>query len=258
MSGAVLSAESVVVRYGALTAVDGVSLSVEPGTSVAVVGESGCGKSSLVRALLGLTPIAGGRVLFDGQNTAGLKGEPRMAFRRAVQMIFQDAAGSLNPRLSVRRILEEVLHVHHGRRTVNELLDLVGLPQSVLEALPRELSGGMCQRVSIARALAPEPRVLIADEPVSALDVSVQARILNLLSDLRRELGLSLLLISHDLGVVRALCDWSAVMCRGQIVEEGNPRQLFEAPQHSYTRTLLEAVPDVARELRLREQGAQG
>jgi len=239
-------------------AVRGVSFSVDAGGSLGIVGESGCGKSSLAKALIGLQPPSSGSLRFEGQELAGMDSPTRSRYRRAVQMVFQDAVGSLNPRMTVRQTLEEVLRVHGllpvsriGDR-VSELLDRVGLPETVLDAYPREISGGQCQRVSFARCLALEPRLLIADEPVSALDVSVQARILNLLRTLQRELDLAVILISHDLAVVRNICDRVAVMHAGEFVECGTAAEVLDEPQHPYTRELLSAVPDVARELRLK------
>ena len=228
------------VRYGAMEAVKGVSFTLRRGETLGIVGESGSGKSTIARTLIGLEKPFSGRVVCNA---------------KSVQMVFQDAVGSLNPRMTVRQTLEEVLKVKRlSRRTVGELLDIVGLSSAVLEQYPREMSGGQCQRVSIARALACEPDVLIADEPVSALDVSVQARILNLLRELRHELDLSILLIAHDLAVVKNVCDRVCVMRRGIFVDAGNAADVFESPQSDYTRRLLAAVPDVARALAQRRQ----
>ena len=227
------------VRYGAMEAVKGVSFTLRRGETLGIVGESGSGKSTIARTLIGLEKPFSGRVVCNA---------------KSVQMVFQDAVGSLNPRMTVRQTLEEVLKVKRlSRRTVGELLDIVGLSSAVLEQYPREMSGGQCQRVSIARALACEPDVLIADEPVSALDVSVQARILNLLRELRHELDLSILLIAHDLAVVKNVCDRVCVMQRGLFVDAGNASDVFENPQSDYTRRLLAAVPDVARALAQRQ-----
>ena len=234
------------VRYGRYEAVKGVSFTLGRGEILGIVGESGSGKSTIAKTLIGLQKASGGTVT----NRA-----------RATQMIFQDAVGSLNPRMTVRQTLAEVL-AHHARgrrgRTderggkgadMERLLALVGLSAAVLEQYPREMSGGQCQRVSIARALACRPEVLIADEPVSALDVSVQARVLNLLRDLRRDLGLSILLIAHDLAVVKNVCDRICVMERGVFVDAGAAEQVFAHPTSDYTRRLLAAVPDVERAL---------
>lgn len=233
------------VRYGRYEAVKGVSFTLGRGEILGIVGESGSGKSTIAKTLIGLQKASGGTVT----NRA-----------RATQMIFQDAVGSLNPRMTVRQTLAEVL-AHHARGGADErggkgadmerLLALVGLSAAVLEQYPREMSGGQCQRVSIARALACRPEVLIADEPVSALDVSVQARVLNLLRDLRRDLGLSILLIAHDLAVVKNVCDRICVMERGVFVDAGAAEQVFAHPTSDYTRRLLAAVPDVERALAL-------
>jgi len=236
-------------------AVRDISFEVDAGESFGIVGESGCGKTSLAKAIMGLHPPSSGRILFEGQEVSQLAGAAFKGYRRAVQMIFQDAVGSLNPRQTVLQMLEEVLRVHRMRpedairSRVDELLDRVGLPGTVLQAYPRELSGGQCQRISIARCLALEPRLIIADEPVSALDVSVQARILNLIRSLQRELNLAVLLISHDLAVVRNICDRVCVMFQGEAVEQGRAIEVMDHPQHAYTRTLLAAVPDVGRAL---------
>ena len=223
------------VRYGAMEAVKGVSFSLGRGETLGIVGESGSGKSTIAKTLIGLEKP------FSGTIACNVK---------SVQMVFQDAVGSLNPRMTVRQTLDEVFKVKKAsKRSVKELLDIVGLSPAVLEQYPREMSGGQCQRVSIARALACEPDVLIADEPVSALDVSVQARILNLLRELRHELDLSILLIAHDLAVVKNVCDRVCVMQRGLFVDVGTAAEVFENPQSDYTKRLLAAVPDVARAL---------
>ncbi|MDD2455631.1 MAG: ATP-binding cassette domain-containing protein [Kiritimatiellae bacterium] len=255
-----LSVENLRVVYrkkgqAPVEAVRGVSLSVAAGASFGIVGESGCGKSSLARTVIGLQKPAGGRIIFEGADTARMTAAEFRRYRRSVQMVFQDAVGSLNPRMTVRQTLEEVLRVHrlaagNGVKVrVGELMDIVGLPHNLLDAYPREISGGQCQRVSIARCLALEPRLIIADEPVSALDVSVQARILNLLRSLQRDLNLAIILISHDLAVVRNICDRVAVMSEGVFVETGSAEEVIKTPRHPYTRALLEAVPDVGRAL---------
>ena len=240
------------VRYGAMEAVKGVSFTLAHGETLGIVGESGSGKSTIAKALIGIEKPSAGTVVCRA---------------KSVQMVFQDAVGSLNPRMTVRQTLDEILsHTEAGcgdgvgylrglgarREKMAKLLEIVGLSQAVLEQYPREMSGGQCQRVSIARALACEPEVLIADEPVSALDVSVQARILNLLRDLRRNLGLSILLIAHDLAVVKNVCDRVCVMQRGLFVDAGTSEEVFERPQSDYTKRLLAAVPDVSRALRRR------
>ena len=232
-------------------AVDEVSFAIGPGETVGLVGESGSGKSSLGRALLRLEPIYSGRVMFEGADIAGLAGPALKSFRKRAQILFQDPYGSLNPRITVGRAIEEVLIVHRwaGDRParVAELLDLVGLPASSAGRYPHEFSGGQRQRVAIARALAVEPVFLVADEALSALDVSVQAQILHLLIELKEKLGLAYLFISHDLAVVRSIADRVLVMREGRIVESAPTDQLYESPSHEYTRTLLAAVPDPFR-----------
>lgn len=220
------------VRYGAFEAVKGVSFSLAKGEILGIVGESGSGKSTIAKTLVGLERKSGGEIVCSA---------------RALQMIFQDAVGSLNPRMTVRQTLTEVLQLKGVRdQTPQALLDVVGLSAAVLDQYPRELSGGQCQRVSIARALACKPDVLIADEPVSALDVSVQARVLNLLRDLRHRLGLSILLIAHDLSVVKNVCDRVCVMEHGRFVECGEAAAVLSSPKSDYVKRLLAAVPRVA------------
>lgn len=222
------------IRYGSYEAVKGVSFTLGESEILGIVGESGSGKSTIAKAIMGLQRPYSGTV--------------EIAPDAGVQMIFQDAVGSLNPRMTVRQTLEEVLKIKgKGRRGTESLLSLVGLSKAVLDQYPREMSGGQCQRVSIARALACEPRVLVADEPVSALDVSVQARVLNLLRDLCRDLGLSIILIAHDLAVVKNVCDRICVMERGLFVDEGRPESVFASPSSEYTRRLLAAVPRIKR-----------
>jgi len=220
------------VRYGDCEAVRGVSFSLGKGEILGIVGESGSGKSTIARVLMGLEYASGGSV--------------QVIQPVSLQMIFQDAVGSLNPRMTVRQMLAEVLKVKQSNNhTIKQLLDLVGLSPAVLDQYPREMSGGQCQRVSIARALACNPDVLVADEPVSALDVSVQARVLNLLRDLRRDLGLSILLVAHDLAVVKNVCDRICVMERGRFVDVGDVETVFDHPQSDYTKRLLAAVPRI-------------
>jgi len=229
-----------------LRAVDGVDLDVRRGEALALVGESGSGKSTLALALTGLQATDAGQIQLEGRVLPGHRARDD---RRRIQMVFQDPYSSLNPRLTVGSMLAELLRVHHvvPREEVRsfsaELIRLVGLDEGALGAYPRQFSGGQRQRVAIARALALRPEILVADEPVSALDVSVQATILNLLRDLRRELGLTLLLISHNLAVVRHLCDRVAVMYLGRIVEVAPAEELFRDPRHPYTRGLLAAIP---------------
>jgi peptide/nickel transport system ATP-binding protein len=230
----VLETRDLTVRFGPVTAVDHVSLGLAAGGVLGLVGESGSGKSTLARAIVGLVP-ASGSVLLDGTALP--------APSRRVQMVFQDPYASLNPRMTVGAMLAEAAR-ERGR--VGELLDLVGLDARYAERLPRELSGGQRQRVAIARALAVDPAVLIADEVTSALDVSVQGAILNLLRDVQARLGLTVLFISHDLSLVRYMSDATAVMYLGRIVERGDVEALVEQPRHPYTRALLDAVPSLA------------
>ena len=241
-SGVLVDVRDLHVRYGKFEAVKGVSFSLGTGEILGIVGESGSGKSTIAKTLVGLEKAS--------------SGEASIADGVRVQMIFQDAVGSLNPRMTVRQTLDEVLKFHSRTcvpaapsssclSTPSSLLSQVGLSDAVLDQYPREMSGGQCQRVSIARALACRPDVLIADEPVSALDVSVQARVLNLLRDLRRDLGLSILLVAHDLAVVKNVCDRICVMERGLFVDAGPAEQVFESPTSDYTRRLLAAVPRI-------------
>jgi oligopeptide/dipeptide ABC transporter ATP-binding protein len=229
-----------------LRALDGVDLTIGPGEVLGLVGESGCGKSTLGRCIVGLHAPTGGEIRFDG---SPLGRDRDRALRRRMQMVFQDPYSSLNPRMTVRQTLAELLRVHQlvpragVEARCRELVHLVGLPDRALDAYPRQLSGGQRQRVSIARALATEPDLLIADEAVSALDVSVQATVLNLRADLRRELGLAMLFIAHNLAVVRHVCDRVAVMYLGRVVEVGPTAELFADARHPYTQGLLRAVP---------------
>jgi oligopeptide/dipeptide ABC transporter ATP-binding protein len=229
-----------------LKAVDGVDLTIQRGEALALVGESGSGKSTLARALTGLLPLDQGQIKLDGKVLGKRRARKDM---RRVQMVFQDPYSSLNPRLTVAGILHELLNVHRvvPRSEVaafsKELIGLVGLTEDALPAYPRQFSGGQRQRVAIARALALRPELLVADEPVSALDVSVQATILNLLQELQSTLGLTLLLISHNLAVVRHLCDRVAVMYLGRIIEVAPTEELYASPAHPYTRGLLAAIP---------------
>ena len=224
------------VRYGDYEAVKGVSFSLGKGEILGIVGESGSGKSTIAKVLMGLEKKSGGHIAICACS---------------MQMIFQDAVGSLNPRMTVRQTLAEVLKIKRSNnlksnnRTPERLLDLVGLSSAVLDQYPHEMSGGQCQRVSIARALACEPEVLVADEPVSALDVSVQARVLNLMRNLRKELGLSILLIAHDLAVVKNVCDRICVMEKGRFVDSGDAEDVFTHPTSDYTKRLLSAVPRI-------------
>ena len=227
-------------------AVDGVTLDLYEGETLGLVGESGCGKSTLGRTLVGLYGATAGAIYLNGQAVTENRS---LEQRRIAQMIFQDPFSSLNPQMTIRQMLTEILIFHKLRTKENvdarceELMKVVGLPLATLDSHPRQFSGGQRQRIGIARALALEPKILIADEAVSALDVSVQATIVNLLLDLRRDLGLSILFISHNISVVRQMCDRIAVMYLGRIVEIGSTDQVFNEPRHPYTKLLLGSVP---------------
>ncbi len=227
-------------------ALRGVSFEIAPGEVLGVVGESGCGKTTLGRTIMRLMEPDTGRIWLCGEDFAAKSGAALKAARREVQMVFQDPFGSLNPRHSVGAIIAEPLIVHGrlgARERVAELLDLVGLPPDAGARYPHEFSGGQRQRIAIARALALSPKLIIADEPVSALDVSIQSQILNLIADLRERLGLAMLFISHDLSVIRHVSDRIAVMKDGLIVEIGPAARVFEAPEHPYARSLLASMP---------------
>ncbi|WP_219414613.1 ATP-binding cassette domain-containing protein [Pseudonocardia nigra] len=229
-------------------AVRGVSVDIAAGQRFGLVGESGSGKSTLVRLLAGLDTSTSGSITFDGREIAG-RPERKLGFlREQVQVVFQDPMGSLDPRMRVRDIIAEPLAGRAGVDVpgrVRELLDAVGLPTDAGDRYPHQFSGGQRQRISIARALSPRPSVLVADEPVSALDVSVRAQVLNLLADLVEEYGLTLVFVSHDLTVVRHVCDTIAVMHRGEVVELGPAERVADAPEHPYTRRLVAAVPTI-------------
>lgn len=233
------------------TALQGVHLTVGRGEVVALVGESGSGKSTLARTVVGLVSPTSGRIVFDGWDISRPDRTQLRELRREMQMVFQDPYGSVNPRMRVRDIVAEPLRNYHNLSRaqldarVGQLLETVHLFPEVAERRPTRLSGGQLQRVGIARALALEPRLLIADEPVSALDVSIQAQILSLLRELQQDRGISLLFVSHNLAVVRQVADRIAVLCEGSIVEAGAAQQVLTSPTHSYTRRLVDAVPTV-------------
>jgi peptide/nickel transport system ATP-binding protein/oligopeptide transport system ATP-binding protein len=258
MNAPLLALRDVSVTYSdregrRVAAVSGLSLEIAAGEVLGVVGESGCGKSTLARAALRLVPLAGGTIRLDGEDITHLPPRALRATRRRMQMVFQDPFGSLNPRHTVGHIVAEPLIVHGiGDRAsrqarVTELLAQVGLPPDSEGRYPHEFSGGQRQRIAIARALAVAPRLLIADEPVSALDVSIQSQIINLIADLRREYGLAMLFISHDLSVIRHVSDRVAVMYLGRVVESAGTEALYAAPLHPYTRAVMASAPRPGR-----------
>jgi peptide/nickel transport system ATP-binding protein len=266
----VLRAENVNVEFNlgdkkVVRAVSGVSIDIAKGETLAVVGESGCGKSSLGKALLQLPKPTSGSVFLNGTDITALKGEKLRAVRPQMQMIFQDPISSLDPRMTVRKIIEQPLTVwsdldEQGRsERVNELLNSVGLDPTVVGSRrPYEFSGGQCQRISIARALALNPSMLICDEPVSALDVSVQAQILNLLQDMKDKFALTMMFISHDLGVVKTVSDRVMVMYLGKVCEIANPDTLYKSPRHHYTHALVGSVPVADPTKKSRRAAIQG
>src|SRR6478752_215033 len=233
-----------------LKAVDGVTLDVKPGECLGLVGESGCGKSTLALAIMGLLPPTRGTMDIDGQQISGATPPDRMKMARTVQMVFQDPYASLNPRQTVRRTLADPLRLHgvtdkaEVEARVIDMMAKVGLRPEQADRYPHEFSGGQRQRIGIARALILKPKLVLCDEPVSALDVSIRAQIINLLLELKDEMGLAYIMISHDLGVVEHVSDRVAVMYLGRIVEQGGWQEIFENPRHPYTRALIAAIPD--------------
>ena len=230
-------------------AVDGINLSVKQGEILGIVGESGCGKSTLGRSILRLIEPTSGEVIFEGTNICGLKKEEMRLKRREMQIVFQDPGASLNPRLTVGEIIGEPLEVFHicegkeKEERIYKLMDLVGINRAYINRFPHEFSGGQRQRLGIARALAVNPKLIICDEPVSALDVSIRAQVLNLIKELKDKLNLTYIFISHDLSVVHHICDRVAVMYLGRVVEIADKKQIYENPVHPYTKALLSAMP---------------
>ena len=246
--GSIFAPEKHIVR-----AVDGVSLELEKGEILGLVGESGCGKSTFSRTIMQLIPPTSGSVAIDGQDLSQLSGGQIRQRRLNFQMVFQDPYASLNPRMTIFSTLAEAVRQRHPRLKgdalfdrVEKLMATVGLDARVMKKYPHEFSGGQRQRIAIARALAPEPKLIIADEPVSALDVSIQSQILNLIKSLQKDLGLTMIFISHDLGVVHYIADRIAVMHRGKIVESGPADRVFNDPQAEYTKSLLASIPKLA------------
>jgi peptide/nickel transport system ATP-binding protein len=235
-----------------VAAVDGISMEFESGKAYGLVGESGCGKSTTGKSIIGLEKITSGDIIYEGENVTNKRRDRTSSYNRDIQMIFQDAHSSLNPRKRVKDILAEPIRnflkltPQEEDRKINELLAIVGMPEDAKVKYPHEFSGGQKQRLGIARAIATNPKLIICDEPVSALDLSVQAQVLNFMKDIQNEYGLSYLFISHDLGVVKHMCDDIFIMYKGRFVEQGSKQDIYENPQHIYTKRLLSAIPDVS------------
>ncbi|WP_332650337.1 ATP-binding cassette domain-containing protein [Lysinibacillus sp. 54212] len=244
-------------------AVDGVSMEFERGKAYGLVGESGCGKSTTGKSIIGLEKITSGTIIYEGENVTNKRRDRNSAYNRDIQMIFQDSTSAMNPRKRVQDILAEPIRnflsltPQEESKKISELLAIVGMPEDAKLKYPHEFSGGQKQRLGIARALATNPKLIIADEPVSALDLSVQAQVLNFMKDIQNEYGLSYLFISHDLGVVKHMCDYISIMYKGRFVESGAKHDIYNNPQHIYTKRLLSAIPDVSpvgRDERKRER----
>ena len=244
-------------------AVDGVTMELERGKAYGLVGESGCGKSTTGKSIIGLEKISSGSIIYEGENVTNRRRDRSSSFNRDIQMIFQDSTSAMNPRKRVKDILAEPIRnflnltPQEESKKISELLAIVGMPEDAKVKYPHEFSGGQKQRLGIARAMATNPKLIIADEPVSALDLSVQAQVLNFMKDIQNEYGLSYLFISHDLGVVKHMCDYINIMYKGRFVETGTRHDIYNNPQHIYTKRLLSAIPDVSpvgREGRKRER----